>query len=186
MEKHQLALEIPDTLNTCILRVVDSSIWSDIVPIECTLLEITPPGFTTVYSVKDLVPGFVSNITACQLGLQTTNCGNYYNDFADGIYIFRWSVSPNNIVYVEYNHLRITKALNKINNLLCCLDIKAGEQNPPMKETLREVQILTTLLKAAKAKVEYCHNPSQGMSIYNYCMKRLNKLSCNCGCKDCN
>ena len=49
MEKHELALDIPDTLTKCIFRVVDSSIYGDMVPVDCTKIEITPPGFTTTY-----------------------------------------------------------------------------------------------------------------------------------------
>ena len=185
MEKHQLAVEVPDILTECVFRVVDTSIYSSIAPVECTRLDITPPGFTSAFTINDLPTGFSVNLSACDLGLQTTNCGNTYNNFADGVYIIRYSVSPNDTVYVEYNNLRITSALNKIDALLCCLDIRGCEPDAPLKEKLKEVQLLTTLLKAAKARVEYCHNPGQGMDIYNYVMKRLNKLSCGCGCSSC-
>jgi hypothetical protein len=185
MERHQLALDIPDTLTGCIFRVVDASIYSDVAPVECLKIEITPPGFTTAYEVNNLEPGFLENISACDLGLQTTNCGNTYNDFSDGVYIVRYSVSPNDTVYVEYNHLRVTKALNKINNLLCCLDVQGCEPQNPLKEKLKELQLLQTMLKAAKATVEYCHKPARGMEIYNYVDNRLTKLACGCGCGDC-
>lgn len=185
MEKHQLALDIPDTLTTCVFRVIDTSIYSDLAPIQCTKLQITPPGFTTPFEINDLTPGFSDAISACALGLQTTNCGNTYNNFSDGVYIVRYSVSPNDIVFVEYNHLRITDALNRINNLLCCLDIKPCDPEPPMREKLREIQLMQTMLKAAKAKVEYCHNPGQGMDIYNYVDHKLRKLACGCGCETC-
>ena len=185
MEKHQLALDIPDTLTGCIFRVIDASIYSSIGPAECLKIEITPPGFTTAYEVTNLEPGFLENISACDLGLQTTNCGNTYNDFSDGVYIVRYSVSPNDIVYVEYNHLRVTKLLNKINTLLCCLDVQGCEPQTPLKEKLKELQLLQTMLKAAKAMVEYCHKPAKGMEIYTYVDKRVTKLSCGCGCGDC-
>lgn len=185
MEKHQLALDIPDTLAKCIFRVVDASIYSSVAPVECLKIQITPPGFTTAYEITDLSPAFLENINACQLGLQTTNCGNFYNEFADGVYVVRYSVSPNDVVYVEYNHLRVTKALNIINELLCCLDVDGCEPQGDLKEKLKEIQLLQTLLKAAKAKVEYCHNPGQGMSIYNYVLGRLKKLSTGCGCSSC-
>lgn len=185
MEKHQLALDIPDTLNSCIFRVVDVSVYSDIVPVECGTLQITPPGFTTVYEVTTLNPDFTANLTACDLGLQTANCGNTYNDFSDGVYIVKWSVSPNSLVYVEYNHLRITAALNKINDLLCCLDTPACEPDKKMREKLQQIQLLSVMLKAAKAKVEYCHTPKAGMDMYNFVLNKLNKLSCGCGCGNC-
>lgn len=186
MEKHQLALDIPDTLTGCILRIVDASIYSKLVPVECTKLQITPPGFTSTFTVENLEPAFLANLSACNLGLQTSNCGNTYNDFSDGVYVIRYSVNPNDTVYVEYNHLRITSALNKINDLLCCLDAKPCDPEAPMKEKLREVQLLSVMLKAAKSKVEYCHTPSEGMDMYNYVMKRLDKLACSCGCGTCN
>jgi len=186
MEKHQLALDIPDTLTKCIFRVVDASIYGDMAPVDCTKIEITPPGFTTTYSIENLETGFLENISACDLGLQTANCGNTYNEFPDGIYIVKYSVNPNEIVNVEYNHLRTTIALNKINDLLCCLDIQDCDPQAPLKEKLKEVQLLTTMLKAAKAKVEYCHTPNLGMDIYNYVIKRLDRLACSCGCDSCN
>lgn len=185
MEKHQLALDIPDTLTACIFRVVDASIYSSIAPIECPKMWITPPGFTTSYEYGEFSEGFLLNLSACDIGLQTANCGNTYNDFADGVYIVKYGVTPYDIVYVEYNHLRITAALNKINDLLCCLDLQATDPQGPVKEKIKEIQLLTTMLKAAKAKVEYCHTPAQGMDMYNYVMKRLNKLACGCGCSSC-
>lgn len=186
MEKHQLALDIPDTLNKCVFRVVDVSIYSNLVPVECETLHITPPGFNTPFSVDTLNPDFIANISACDLGLQTSNCGNTYNEFSDGVYVVRWSVSPNDVVYVEYNHLRITNALNLINDILCCIDVAACDPDVPTKEKLKEIQLLQTMLKAAKATVEYCHKPRQGMDMYNYVYAKLQKLSCNCGCSQCN
>ena len=77
--------------------------------------------------------------------------------------------------------MRITSALNQINDLLCCLNLQACDPQGPVRDKLREVQLLDTFLKAAKAKVEYCHEPQKGMSLYNYALKLLNKLTCtNC------
>lgn len=185
MEKHQLALDIPDTLVPCIFRILDASIYSTIAPIECPTLLITPPGFITSYEYSNFTEDFILNLSACDIGLQTANCGNTYNDFPDGVYVVKYAVAPQDVVFVEYNHLRITKALNTINDLLCCLDLQACDPQGPVKEKIREVQLLTTMLQAAKATVEYCHTPAQGMDMYNYVMKKLNKLSCGCGCSTC-
>jgi hypothetical protein len=181
MEKHQLAIDIPDTLTACILRIVDASIYSDLAPVECGKLQITPPGFSTSYNYTDLQPGFLVNLSTCDIELQTVNCGNIYNDFPDGVYVIRYSVSPQDTVYVEYNHLRITKALNKINSILCCLDVAGCDPQQPLKDKLKELQLLQTMLKAAKAKVEYCHEPKKGMMLYDYAVKLLDKMNCvNC------
>ena len=185
MAQHALSLEFPDTLNNCLLRIVDMSTYNQNVPVECPKLQITAPGFTTAAEITDMGTEFAVNLTACDLDLQLTNCESYRNDLPDGIYVIRYSVAPNDVVYVEYNHLRVSQALNKINNLLCCLDVPNCEPVGPMKEKLREINLLSTMLKAAKAKVEYCHTPEEGMAIYTYVLAKLDKLSCSCGCGTC-
>jgi hypothetical protein len=185
MAQHALSLEFPDTLNNCLLRIVDMSTYNQNVPVECPKLQITAPGFTTAAEITDMGTEFAVNLTACDLDLQLTNCESYRNDLPDGVYVIRYSVAPNDVVYVEYNHLRVSQALNKINNLLCCLDVPNCEPVGPIKEKLREINLLSTMLKAAKAKVEYCHNPEEGMAIYTYVLAKLDKLSCSCGCGTC-
>lgn len=183
MAKHQLALDIPDTLNDTILKVVDASLYSPDVPTECPKLEITLPGFQLPSIVTDIKPYFSVNLSACDLGIQIYNCFEQFNPLPDGVYVIRYSLSPNDKVYVEYNHLRITKALNLINSILCCLDLKDCEPVQPTKDQILELKLLEMMLKGAKSNVEYCHHPKKGMAMYNYILGRLDKLACACGCK---
>ena len=180
MANHVLSLEVPTVMNTCILTVMDTSQYAEIIPVTCPYLNITVPGFQ--YSVQlNVIEGFVENITACDLNLQTSNCGTEYVDIPDGIYIIKYSVSPNEVVYVEYNHMRITKALNRYYNILCRLDV--ADCDPPfkIKQRLQELNLIKMYLEAAKSKVEFCHEPQKGMSLYNYALKLLNKMDCvNC------
>jgi hypothetical protein len=178
MAKHTLSLEIPDTLNDCILRVIDTSLYADKPPVDCPYLDVQGPGFSCAVRL-DVEPGFCNlNLTACDLELQTENCGTIFNTLPDGVYVIRYSIAPNEYVFVEYNHLRTTEALNKLNEVLCALDVSNCDPLPEVKEKLKELRLIEMLLKAAKAKVEYCHNPSQGMDLYDYAKKRLDKLAC--------
>ena len=180
MANHILSLEVPTVMNTCILTIMDTSIYTDLIPVVCETLNITVPGFT--YSVQlDVNQGFLDHITACDLNLQTVNCGTELVDIPDGIYIIKYSVSPNDLVYVEYNHLRITQALNRYYNILCRVDV--ADCDPPfkVKQKLQELGLIKMYLEAAKGKVEFCHEPQKGMSLYNYAWKLLNKMDCvNC------
>jgi hypothetical protein len=180
MANHVLSLEVPTVMNPCILTVMDTSVYTDLIPVVCETLNVTVPGFQ--YSVQmDVSAGFIMNITACDLNLQTENCGTEYVDIPDGIYIIKYSVSPNDVVYVEYNHMRITKALNKYYNILCRLDM--ADCDPPfkIKQKLEQLNLIKMYLEAAKSKVEFCHEPQKGMSLYNYALKLLNKMDCiNC------
>lgn len=180
MANHVLSLEVPNVSNSCILKVVDTSVYSDIIPILCPKLNITVPGFSTSVEL-DFIPGSAKTINACDLELQTQDCGDSYVDIPDGVYIIRYSVSPNESVYVEYNYLRVTQALNLYNKILCTLDIANCEPSIQVKNKLEELRMIKMYLDAAKAKVEYCLEPQKGMIIYNYALKLLNKLNCiNC------
>ena len=182
MATHKLALDIPDTLNDTALKVWDSSIYSDNLGTECPKLEVTLPGFQLPSVITNLKPGFTANLNACELGIQVYNCFVQFNPLPDGVYVIRLSYSPNDKLYVEYNHLRITCALNKINKILCCLDLSDCEPIEPVKTQIRKLKDLQIMLQGAKANVEYCHHPKKGMSIYNYVLNQLDKLACGCGC----
>jgi len=187
MAQDVLSLEVPDTLNKCILRVQDTSIYNPQKTPVCPLLQITLPGFNTPvqFTDADISLGFSLNLTACDLGLQTTKCGSSYNNLQDGIYIIRYSVSPNDIVYVEYNHLRITCALLKVQAVYCELDIADCDPPAAKKETLNQIRLIQQYLYAAKAQVEFCHQPKKGMELYRYALKLLGKLDCDSSCSTC-
>ena len=180
MANHILSLEVPTVMNPCILKIFDTSVYSDLIPVTCPTLNITVPGFG--YSVQlDVTENFAETITACDLQLQTVDCGTVNVDIPDGVYIIKYSVSPNETVFVEYNHMRITQALNKYYNVLC--DVDAAACDPPfkIKQRLEELRLIFMYLQASKGKVEFCHEPQKGMSLYNYAMKLLNKMTCtNC------
>lgn len=187
MANHILSLEVPDTLNKCALRLVDTSIYMTMPAPQCPILLITLPGFnvpTQFTQSSTFDTGFILTITGCDLGIQIANCGTTYCDLPDGIYIIKYSVSPNDIVYVEYNHLRTTIAMNKIKKIYCDLDMGACEPQEKIKDKLNKLTLLERQLEAAKAKVEYCHEPKKGMDLYRYVVKQLDKMLCN-SCSTC-
>jgi hypothetical protein len=187
MSKHVLSLEIPDTMNKCIFRVVDTSVYATGIPITCPLLQITVPGFNTPvnFAPPQIEPGFNANMTACDLEIQSYECGTQFYDVPDGIYIVKHSVEPKDYVYVEYNHLRVTCALNKIKAIYC--DLQLGACDPPAskKDKLNQIRLIEQYIKAAKAYVEDCHDPKRGMELYKYAVSLLDKMTCSTGCKTC-
>jgi hypothetical protein len=180
MANHVLSLEVPTVMNPCILKIFDTSVYSDLISISCPTLNITVPGFSYSNQI-DVTANFAETLTACDLQLQTSNCGTEFVNIPDGIYIIKYSVEPKDQVYVEYNHMRITQALNKYYNILCDVDANACDPPFKIKQKLEELRLIKMYLEASKAKVEFCHEPQKGMSLYNYAMKLLNKLNCtNC------
>lgn len=182
--KHKLSLHIPNTMDDWQLVIQDTSIYADLIPVSCPTLQIQLPGFITATTVTDttipnpLAPGFIRQFTACSLNVQTESCGTRYDCLPDGIYIIKYSVSPNDVVFVEYNHLRITKALKQWNEKLCELDMAPCDPDKEKKAKLDELMEIKAFLESAKNRVEYCHKANEGMELYNYAKKRLDKLDC--------
>ena len=173
--KHQLSLEVPDTNNCSVFRIFDTSLYSSLLDITCGNLQITSPGFNEPVSIE-VLPHFNLILNGCTLGIQTAGCGSVSEVLPDGIYNIKYSVSPNDEVYVEYNYLRICQTLNKYFNELCKLELAACEPEADVKAQLNELRLIKSFLDAAKVKVEYCENPQEGMDLFIYAQARLQKL----------
>ena len=181
--KHILSLEIPESANCSVLSVIDTSVYTDSIPGDCEELLITPPGFAHS-TLIEVTKGFNLPVTGCAVGLQTTSCNTSIGTMPDGIYIVKYSVSPNDKVYVEYNHLRVTKLLTTYYEVLCELDVQSCQPSSDKESLLAELSYIRTLIDAAVSNVEYCQSAAQGMQLYNYAKTRLNKIACpsgNCG-----
>lgn len=174
--KHQLSLELPDSNNIKVFRLVDTSSYAEEVGVDCGTLQITSPGFNLPVSIE-VTPRFNLILNGCTLGIQRTGCGEVSQILPDGIYIIRYSVSPHASVYVEYNHLRATQTLNRYYNLLSQLELSACEPDADVKEQLEELRMIKSFIDAAKAKVEYSHEAEKGMELFVYAKKRLDKLT---------
>jgi hypothetical protein len=181
--RHILSLEIPTVSNCELLCIKDTSQYSKELAIDCEELLITLPGYSVPVLIK-VDNGFDMCLTACTLALQTDNCGTTQAQIPDGIYIIKYSVSPNSKVYVEYNHLRVTKLLTTYYEVLCDLNVQPCQPDINKQELLSEMYYIKTMIDAAVSNVEYCQSSAQGMQLYNYAKQRLNKVSCpsgNCG-----
>jgi hypothetical protein len=172
---HQLFLDIPHTNNPRVFRIFDTSIYCDIIPITCETLQITVPGFNTPYTIN-VQSNFNLVLNACALGIQSSGCGESSQILPDGIYLIRYSVSPNDKVYVEYTHLRVTQFINKYNQMLCNLEMAACEPDADVKAQLDELRLIKSFIDAAKVKVEDCHENKEGLDLLMYAQKRLMKL----------
>ena len=185
-DRHILSLEIPTVSNCNLLCIKDTSQYSKDLAVDCEELLITLPGYTIPVLIN-VDKDFDMCLTACTLALQKENCGTKQENIPDGIYIIRYSVSPNSKVYVEYNHLRVTKLLTQYYEVLCDLDVKPCQPDSDKATLLAEMHYIKTMIDAAVSNVEYCQSSAQGMQIYNYAKERLNKIICptgNCGSKE--
>lgn len=187
--QHQLYLDIPETNNVSIFRVVDASIYAPDLDVKCATLQITSPGFTepaeidvTTYASSGMA-SFNLVLNACTLGITSGSCSPVAPALPDGIYKIKYSVSPNDLVYVEYYQLRLTQTLNTYNQQLCILELAACEPSVETRARLNELRLIKSFFDAAKVKAEDCHDPGLAMDLLLYAKKRLERYIG--GCVDC-
>ena len=97
-------------------------------------------------------------------------------------YIIKYQVSPTDKVYVEYNYLRTTELLSAYYKKLCELDVQPCGPSSVKKDLLAEMYYIRTLIDAAKAKVEFCQSPNEGMELYDFAKTKLKKITCEVCC----
>jgi hypothetical protein len=189
--KHILSLEVPTVSNCDIMTISDTSQYCSDLFVDCPQLEITIPGGGAPKLIKVDInknpAGDWNNfgsvtLNACNLGLTTQDCTSTRSIVGDGIFIIKYSVSPHEHVYVEYNHLRISGILAEYYKKLCALETQPCEPSSDREHVLAEMKYIRTLIDAAKAKVEYCNSPNEGMELYNFAHKKLKKITCDVCC----
>lgn len=187
MVKHTLSLDIIESLNCSILRIDDTSIYTNLIPIECATLRIFYPGSSYPVDLstnEGIIPNFRLNLTACDLGLQTENCNSNLSSLPDGIYTLNYSVSPNDKIFAEYYHLRTCNLRNCYDQILCELDLANCEPNVETEKKLKLLHEIDLYIKAAIANVEICHETDKGIQLYTYAKKLISKFTCST-CSSC-
>lgn len=178
--KHQLSLSIPVTTNKTYLRIIDTSLYSLFAPATCPKLEVTTPGANTS-KVFNVDVNFTMMLTTCQLGLQSKDCDNP-QDLPDGNYLIRYSVSPNDKVFVEYNHFRVTNLYEKYAKQMCEFDICAAEPEADKKKLIADLVEIKGYMDAAQIKAEYCNDLKSAQELYDFANKKLTKIGSTNGC----
>lgn len=178
-ERHQLFLEIPETNNTKVFRISDTSIYSEAIEVKCPTLQIKSPGYTLPVSIE-VLKGFNLVLNACTLGIATSGCSDDAPSLPDGIYHIKYSVSPNDKVYAEYYHLRTTQTINVYSNALASLELSPCEPGEVIKHKLNELRLIKSFIDAAKIYVEDKHYLEEGMNLIQYAKKLLTKYTQTC------
>jgi hypothetical protein len=196
MGQHILQLNFPDTTNEGVFLVDDISIYDPTllgltagasastttpcsgVTIACGNLQITPPGFYTPTSLNLQYGNFRLVLNACTLGiLSSTGCTDACPALPDGMYNVRYSVSPNDKVFVEYKIFRITQAINRYYNLLCRIGLTPCLPSQDTDYQIRSLETIYTYLIAAKTTVEIQHQFNDGMNLYRFAVGLMDKMS---------
>ncbi len=176
MGKHILGLNVGCTANEGVLLLEDISFYDSSLPVSCCELQILSPGFV-VPVVLEVSANFHLTLNACWLGiLSSVNCSDGCPKLDDGIYHLRYSVSPSSLVFVEYNYLRTTRAINRLNELLCKLPLQCALPGEELLTDLTNINLIHEYLIAAKTFVEEQNKPADGINMYRYAVSLIDKM----------
>lgn len=180
MGKNTLQLNFPDCTVEGVFLIDDISIYdtsSTSLPLTCGNLQVTAPGFTTPTSML-VTPGFHLVLNACTLGIiAASGCASTCPAIDDGMYNIRYSVAPNDQVFVEYKILRIVKAMNRYHRMLCRVGLTPCLPDQDVQNELRDLDTIRNYLLSAKLTVENEHQFEDGMNQYGFAVGLMDKMS---------
>lgn len=156
-----------------ILRLADNSLYNPALAVTNAILEITPPGYDCpiIFNVeKYFNTAFNSSSLKLIPSLETSQLTN----LPDGVYTIKYSIKPNNSLFVEYDLLRTCQATYSYINELCKLfEARCTLSTKSFELKLSRLRWIKELLEASKFEVEDRGRRKEGLDLYNEAVKSL-------------
>lgn len=171
-----LILDIPDTFDVRTLRINDSSMYGD-VDVECGLIEVIPPGYTKSVNFN-VSKGFSLVLNTSNLKIAQTKVFRDLKDLPDGVYSIKYSIKPNDDLWIQYDYMRINKLMKSYYEMLCQVKLRPYPTENKIKDELKRLAEIRTYIDAAKVEVEECGNRKNGLDLYNYAQELITSGLC--------
>ncbi len=174
-----LEVSIVPTNNCKILKVVDNSIYNPNILVENAILEVTLPGYTCPV-IFNVTPGFVLLLNSSSLNIAPASNYAALLPLPEGIYNIKYSIRPNNQLFIEYDYLRNCQQFQRY-IVACCafFDKKCTFCDNDVIKLRKDLNWIKELIDAAKFKVEDCGECGEGLELYNEANTLLLKVN-NC------
>lgn len=169
---HDLYLDIQDTLNVNTIRVLDDSIYFQDAPFENAIIEITPPTYTCPTLALRVQKGF--NIIFNSSNLRIVPVGATRSPLPDGKYVIKYSVSPNQSVFVEYIYFRNLRQIDSYKSILSDLYTNRSKIPPKkFKELRMELFLLKQFIDSERAMAEENFMIDEALAVYKECDNQI-------------
>lgn len=180
-----LSLDIGNKGDCKNFRITDSSYYNPAITTTCAHLEIKTPG-SAIPVEFEVVPYFSSVFNAVTLKLQPESMNECLNYLTDGIYYIKYSINPNDKIYVEYNYLHNCYQYEQYIALICKVYAeKCNYTQKQYNDKINELEKIKEMITSAKYLVENCENAEAGVCLYNEANELIKNFNINVHCKDC-
>jgi hypothetical protein len=177
---HILGLYIPESNDCTTQKVIDASTYIESFPVENGLLEVTPPGYDCPVIIS-VIKNFNTVLTVSNLGISQGNSNSIGITLPDGIYHYKYSVDPNDDIYVEYDVMRTCKLSAKYREAIRQLFKKRVSLGKTIfSENLKQLSYIDQLIRTSqymvqdgvgdkRAAVELYNEANSLLGDYNNC-----------------
>lgn len=161
--------------------IKDASVYNPNLPITCGQLTVKTPGFTYSHTFEPL-PNFEIKVNLGNLGIQNTDDAGCLKLLPEGNYEIRYSINPNDKLYVEYNYYNTCQLHNEYIKAVCkFLNNKCDMTKKEQQIKIDELFEISNLIDYAKIAAEECGDIKMADKLYN---EAKDKLKAN-GCSTC-
>ncbi len=179
-----LILDITPTSSCKSFLIKDISIYNEVLPVTCGTLSVLAPGYCTPH-YYDVKQGFTKQVNMSNLGLQIVANNDCLSELPDGVFNIRYSINPNDTLFVEYNYFNNCKITKTYMEAICSfLNNKCDLNKKEQKEQLDLLFEISQLIELSKAAAESCDDVDTAMELYKEAKDNLNKINSG-GCKTC-
>lgn len=175
-------LEIQEIPASCkVLKLIDASSYNPDITTSNAVLEVTPPGFSCPIAFP-VSAGFSITLNSSILQIAPAVTEDQLMNLPDGIYYYKYSVQPNDRLFVEYSALRSCQLSQKFYHAICELFSEREKiTRKEFEEKRRNLIWIKELMDAAKYKVDECGEENSGIEMYNEANRLMDrKNSCYC------
>ena len=176
----QLDIYIEKILNPKILVVKDCSFYNPEIVVTKAKLDLQYPNSSNYVNIP-VGKNFSYIINSNTIGLTNVTNSDALSDLPDGIWTIKYSICPNDELYVEYTFLRNIKQLIKYYNLFCQIEIDKCNKKQYL-EDLKKIREIKDLIDAAQYLADDCGKYEKSIELYNEAEEMLNEFTNDCKC----
>jgi hypothetical protein len=152
----KLNLDVVDTHNFKTLGLVDTSWYNPNITIETPTLQILVPGFSK-YVSPAFVPKSLNIFNSNSVGLTNAGCEQELIELPDGLWKIKYSICPNDKLFIEKIFLRTDKLLCRYTQAFLTLDLEkmSEDKERQKRRALEEAELYFKYAHAAANNKDY-------------------------------
>jgi hypothetical protein len=157
--------------------IKDVSNYNENLPVTCGQLVITTPGFCNI-SYFDVPKDFEKTFNLSNLGHQIVDGIHCLTDLPEGNYTIKYSINPNDVLFVEYNYFHTCLTERRYFDAVCqYLEDRCDMTISEKRERREKLDDIYSALKMSKISAEECNDVETADELLAEANDKLDKLN---------